>query len=292
MAKLKWAGTAIAGFDLVQRAIRVDSQADEITELFRLTGKACLAYLQNIERKPLTSLVPNKAYFSFINASGKSSRAVNLALFQGEELINKFSDAVLSKNLTNLTSAEITNACYTVAVSLACVVDLTNVGDRQTPGTYFQYLVTHLLTRTLESKPSARVKVKIGEDEVPLTMDLLLNLGPDKPKYHIAIKNSTRERGSEFWAHQRILDKAHEAEKYIGIFIGLAETKLNHRTFNVVEICVPDQWRAYQQYIAKISGVYYLDPPYVYLKLKDKTPNIVVKHFGEFFFDAWGQESF
>jgi hypothetical protein len=114
MAKPKWTGTAIAGFDLVQRAIRVDSQADEITELFRSTGKACLAYLQNVERKSLTSLVPNKTYFSFINSSGKSSRAVNLALFQGEELIDKFSDAVLFKSLTNLTSTEITNACYTI----------------------------------------------------------------------------------------------------------------------------------------------------------------------------------
>jgi hypothetical protein len=73
---------------------------------------------------------------------------------------------------------------------------------------------------------------------------------------------------------------------YIGMFIGLAETKLDHRTLEVVEICVPDQWRAYQEYISKISRIYYLDPPATYLKLGDQPPYIVVKPFGDFFFDA------
>lgn len=73
----------------------------------------------------------------------------------------------------------------------------------------------------------------------------------------------------------------------MGIFVGLAETKLDHTTRKVTEICVPDQWRAYQAYIATISRIYYLDPPNAYLQLNTKQPPIRVKPFGDYFFDDW-----
>ena len=62
---------------------------------------------------------------------------------------------------------------------------------------------------------------------------------------------------------------------------------LDHRLNIVTEICVPEQWRAYQQYVAKISGLYYLDPPIAYLNLAKKKPPLMVKPFGDFYFDAW-----
>jgi len=286
MAKKKRTG-AIADFDLIQKEIKKDARADSVTELFRSFGKANLAYLNQLERKPLTTSISNKQYFSFINAKTKS-RAVNQGSFQDGALMDKFLNAVRSKQIANeLSSEEITRACYTLAVSLACTVDLENPGYKQTPGTYFQYLVTHLLTREFDCAPSERVRVKIGKDEVPLTMDLVLDLGNGKPKYHIAIKNSSRERASEVWTHQRILDTAFQSKKYIGIFAGLAESKLDHRTNDVTEICVPDQWRAYQHFVSRISAIYYLDPPTAYLNLNHKEPPMIVKPFGDFFFDDW-----
>jgi hypothetical protein len=286
MAKQKRTG-AVAGFDHIQKEIKKDARADSMTELFRSFGKANLAYLNQLERKPLTTSIPNKNYFSFVNAKTKS-RAVNQGSFQDGKLIDKFLNAVRSKQtVQKLSSEEITCACYTLAVSLACTVDLENPGDKQTPGTYFQYLATHLLTREFNCAPSERVRVKIGKDEVPLTMDLVLDLGAGRPKYHVAIKNSSRERASEVWTHQRILDKAFRTRKYTGIFVGLAESKLDHRTNVVTEICVPDQWRAYQQFVSRISAIYYLDPPAAYLNLNDKEPPMIVKPFGDFFFDGW-----
>jgi hypothetical protein len=286
MAKQKRTGV-IADFDLIQKAIKKNARADSVTELLRSFGRANLIYLSQLQRQPLTTSIPNKHYFSFVNGKMKS-RAVNENLFQDSASIDKFLKAVHAKQIANELSREaITRACYTLAVSLACTVDLENPGDKQTPGTYFQYLVTHLLTREFNCDPAERVKVKIGKETLSLTMDLVLNLGVRKPNYHVAIKNSSRERASEVWTHQRILDRAFRVKKYIGLFVGLAESKLDHRNDVVTEICVPDQWRAYQQFVSRINTIYYLDPPTAYLNLNAKEPLITVKPFGDFFFDGW-----
>lgn len=286
MAKKKRIG-AVADFDVIQKEIKRDSRADSVTDLFRLFGIANLKFLRSVKRQALTTTIPNKQYFSFIKGRTKS-RAVCQSLFADAVLTDKFLSAAKARQINQvLSSAEITRACYTLVVSLACVVDLENPGDKQTPGTYFQYLVTHLVAREFDCDPSERVKVKIGGDWVPLTMDLVLDLGDGKPKYNVAIKNSSRERASEVWTHQRILDKAFRERKYTGIFVGLAESKLDHRTNVVTEICVPDQWRAYQQFVSHISAIYYLDAPTAYLNLNRKVPPMIVKPFGDFFFDDW-----
>jgi hypothetical protein len=286
MAKIKRTGT-VAEFDLIQKLIKLDARDDRVTKLFHSLGKVTLGYLAQLERRPLLTIIPNKHYFAFYDGKTKS-RPVNIGLFQGSELIERFVNAVLDRKVVeNLSSDEITQACYTFTISLACTVDIQNPGDKQTPGTYFQYLITHLISRELNCSPSERVKVKIGKEEVPLTMDLILDLGEGKPKYHVAIKNSSRERASEVWAHQRILDSAFQEKKYIGVFVGLSETKLAHKTDVVTEISVPNQWRAYQQFVSQITTIYYLDPPDAYLRLNSKEPAMQVKPFGEFFSEPW-----
>ncbi|MCG8347526.1 MAG: hypothetical protein MI924_07065 [Chloroflexales bacterium] len=125
----------------------------------------------------------------------------------------------------------------------------------------------------------------IGDDKVSLTMDLILDIDNNKTKYHVAVKNSTRERASEIWAHQRILDKAFGDNTYTGLFIGLSETKLDHKSNEVTEICVPEQWRAYQQFISSLRAIYYVDIPRAYKNLQQKPPYIVVKQLGEFYYD-------
>lgn len=286
MAKSKRTG-ALAEFDTLQKLIKLDARNDRVASLFLSLGQITLEYLTGLERRPLITVIPNKRYFAFYDGVIKS-RPVNIGLFQGNELIERFVRAVLDRNVSaNLSSNEITQACYTLAISLACTVDLLNVGDKQTPGTYFQYLITHLISRELNCPPSERVRVRIGEDEVPLTMDLILDLGEGRAKYHVAIKNSSRERASEVWAHQRILDRAFQEKKYIGVYVGLSETKLAHKTDVVTEISVPDQWRAYQQFVSQITTIYYLDPPEAYLRLNAKDPPMRVKPFGDFFSEPW-----
>ena len=281
MAKRKWQNTPLAQFDPVQALIKTKPQDDYLNQLFSLLGQSVLGYLDTQERFDLVSKVVGKEYFAF-GTKAKHSRSVNKACFADGDTVANFLEAAKKNDFSGLTSTNITQAAYTLAVGFACVVDLLNPGDKQTPGCLYQYLVTHLLTREFKNQPSERVKVAIGEDSVSLTMDLVIDPGNGQSKYHVAIKNSTRERASEFWAQQHILDEAFPGH-YRGFFFGMAETKLDHRNFEVVEICVPEQWRAYQHYLAKIQSVYYLDPPNLYLSLKGKVGGVDVKPFGEFF---------
>ncbi len=62
----------------------------------------------------------------------------------------------------------------------------------------------------------------------------------------------------------------------------MAETN-KQKDISVVEVCLPNQWMAYQMYIAQMFRVYYFDVPQVYLRLKEKYPFIQVKPFGEFY---------
>lgn len=62
------------------------------------------------------------------------------------------------------------------------------------------------------------------------------------------------------------------------------ETKLDSRTHEVVEICVPDQWLAYQSLLSKIDRIYYFDVPARYQEMTNAFPDLIqVKQFGEFF---------
>jgi len=74
-------------------------------------------------------------------------------------------------------------------------------------------------------------------------------------------------------------------ERFMGTAVLLAETKTDTKKREVVEICLPEQWRLYQLYIAKLKRIYYLDIPRPYEKLGQNFPPLVVKPFGEFFFE-------
>lgn len=116
-----------------------------------------------------------------------------------------------------------------------------------------------------------------------LPTDFVFDLGPDRAKLHLPVKTSTRERVIQVWAHQKIIDGVYGAGRFKGILVILTETKLNLESREVVEICLPDQWRAYQMYIARLERVYYLDVPAKYAALAGGYPNIDVKMLGEFF---------
>jgi hypothetical protein len=119
-----------------------------------------------------------------------------------------------------------------------------------------------------------------------MTMDFLIDLGEKHRKVHLPVKMSTRERVVQAWAHQRLLDAAYGHGVYRGIMVLFSETKLDSRSLEVVEICVPDQWLAYQSLLARMDRIYYFDPPQRYCSLSAQFSKlIVVKQFGEFFIE-------
>lgn len=159
--------------------------------------------------------------------------------------------------------------------------------DRQNkkgPATYFEYFIGHLFAKTLATSPTKRVRLPIGDRHVLMTMDFLFDIGEQHRKIHLPVKMSTRERVVQAWAHQRLLDAAYGDKTYRGIMVLFSETKLDSRSREVVEICVPDQWLAYQTLLAKMDRIYYFDLPERYRTLASVYPEVItIKQFGEFF---------
>jgi len=111
-------------------------------------------------------------------------------------------------------------------------------------------------------------------------------MGTGSRQIHLPVKMSTRERVVQAWAHHRLLDAAYGVGSYRGIMILFSETKLDSKKLEVVEICVPDQWLAYQVLLSKMDRIYYFDVPNAYGELTKRHPEIMpIKNFGEFFIE-------
>lgn len=251
-------------------------------ELYESTDQ----FLSKVSHAPLKSLVPGKDYFAFAK-KGKLSRAVNSNLF-GNYLPKwpKFGKALFSKDFTGFDSDTITRLVYSATLAFCCFIDLTKEGDQKTPGTYFEYLIGHLFAVRLGVNPETSLPVLNLDMKATLPTDFVFNLGESRPKFHLPVKTSTRERVIQIWAHQRVLDGVYGTGRFLGTPVILTETKSDKRKKEVIEICLPDQWRIYQMHIAQLRRVYYLDVPDTYRRLNEVRPAITVKPFGEFFFEA------
>lgn len=245
-----------------------------------------LDFLKRAKRENLRSLIPGKEYFAF-RMGDKLSRAVNAAQFVPDRQSWKaFDSALTNGDFAAFTPEDLTTIIYSVAISFCCYIDLTKSRDQKTPGTFFEYLVSHLFAWRLGVNPTTRIQVLNLDMDTNLPTDFIFNLGKDRPKFHLPIKTSTRERVIQVWAHQRVLDGVFGTGRFLGTPVILAETKTDSVKREVIEICLPDQWRIYQMHIAQLKRIYYLDVPATYLKLNDVFPPIIVKSFGHFFFEA------
>ncbi|KAB2720392.1 hypothetical protein [Brucella intermedia] len=243
---------------------------------------AARSYLSTLNRTPLVSIIPNKKYFMFTDSQrSKSSRSVNESLYLGD-LDRSAIDKVLSCEFDNFSSDDITKIVYTCAISYCCATDILKKSDQKTPGTFFEVLIGHLVARALGVNPEKQISVPTLDLSITLPTDYVFDLGPGKNRLHLPCKISTRERVVQVWAHQRVLDGMHGVARFKGVLVSMAETN-KQEDKSVVEVCLPNQWTAYQMYIAQMFRVYYLDIPQPYVALKDRYPFIQVKQFGEFF---------
>lgn len=242
-------------------------------------------FLNGMEKIPLKSNVAEKKYFSF-GKEKKLSRPINLNIYlEDEKTIVDFINAVKTNDYSKINAENITKACYTIAIGFCSVIDLLKTGDQKTPGTFFEYFIGHLFARKLNISPKKKLEVLNLGMRATLPTDFVFDPGSDKTKIHLPVKTSTRERVIQVWAHQRVLDGVYGVGRFRGILVGLSETKLDSKRHIVTEICLPDQWRLYQMFIAQLSRVYYLDPPKTYSQLNNAFPKITVLPFGNFFFE-------
>ena len=261
-------------------------RSDEVSQMLVDICAESLEYLSATGRQKLHSKVAGKEYFSF-KSSAKLSRPVNKGLFDGDiEAVRRLVKALCEGRTGDLGSEEITRACYTMAMSFSCVVDLEKQGDQKTPGTFFEYMICHMFAKRLGVDPKTRIEVLNLDRPASLPTDWIFDLGVDRPKFHLPVKTSTRERVIQVWAHQRVLDGVYGMGRFLGTLVCLGETKLDHTKLEVTEICLPEQWRIYQMFIAQMSRIYYLDVPSAYKPLSKTFPRIYVLAFGDFFSEA------
>lgn len=243
--------------------------------------EASVHVLESCEHISLESKVAGKTYFAF-SFSGKKSRPVNVALFNNNyvEAFGNFMK-ILEGKRHDLNSEHITRCIYTVAMVCCAAKDVGSRGDQKTPGTIFEWLCASVIEACLKVTPVRALPVlNLGLD-TSLPTDFIFDLGVEKPKFHLPVKTSTRERVIQVWAHQRVLDGVYGTGRFLAMPIILTETKADSTKLEVVEICLPLQWRLYQMHIASLWNVCYLDAPSSYLELDTKFPRIAVSTIGD-----------
>jgi hypothetical protein len=222
---------------------------------------------QHCSKISLTSKISGKDYHSYTFTDDKSARPANSAFFDSNE------KRVLKqwKNFDQLIKPELQNMLYTVTLAPCLARDLFDRNDKKSSATYFEYLIGHLFAKKFGVNPAAQELFTIEGKDVALPTDFLFKT--DSLKIHMPVKTSTRERVIQAWTHQKILN-----EQVIGGFKGMlvvfSETKLDAKTYEVVDIFVPDQWLIYQRYLAKIDNIYYFDLPEKYLQLGAAYPGL------------------
>ena len=227
----------------------------------------------------LISLVPDKKYYSY-SWNDVVARPVNREFFiQEEDDLSRLWESWIRGDIDG---ADFSRLSYTVALTPCLTMELFDRGNKKGPATYFECYIGHMFAKTFGVNPTKRVSLPVHGRSVRMTMDFLFDLGARK--VHVPVKMSTRERVVQAWAHQRLLDSAYGKGEYTGIMVLFSETKLDSRSHEVVEICVPDQWLAYQSLLSKMDRIYYFDLPKRYQDLTDSFPTVIqIKQFGEFF---------
>jgi hypothetical protein len=272
-------------YELLKKETAADAQSAKVAKLLVQLVTAALDFLAlRCVSVPLTSKVPAKTYFSFAvrGKSGKISRPVNKSLFdlgcRGKL------QHLLQGTFEKVPPPERERLLYTIAMSYCCATDLLKEGDQKTPATFFECLIGHLLARVLGVNPRTQVEVlRLEEEGSTLPTDLIFDLGSGKPKFHVPVKISTRERVIQVFAHQRVLNGVLGYGSFRGVLVCLTETKLDHQNREVIEICLPKQWNLYQRFIAPMHRFYYFDVPKKYEALAGGDPPMAVTNFSKFF---------
>lgn len=161
-----------------------------------------------------------------------------------------------------LLQEDLSSILYTCLQSVASVYDLYR-RSKKPPGTFLEVMVGSFAARISGLKRKAHIK--LPKEGYKATTDIVIELQEGGPGLVLPCKMTTRERMVQVFAHQRLLDSVFGEGTYRSVLVCVSETQLDGRTRKVKEICVPTQVEMYQKYLAKLEGLYYLDPPAAYV---------------------------
>jgi len=266
----------------VKQACSADCKSSQagntILELVTVSLRFLVGQCKTID---LVSKVPGKRYFTY-KKGRVFARPANKQFFVGDAgAIKKLWNQWLADRISG---ADFAKLSYTASLAPCLAMELFDRQNKKGPATYFECYIGHLFAKAIGVNPTKRARLPVHGRDVLMTMDFLIDMGKKHRKIHLPVKMSTRERVVQAWAHQRLLDAAYGNGTYRGIMVLFSETKLDSRSHEVVEICVPDQWLAYQSLLARMDRIYYFDIPGRYEALTQQHPDVItIKQFGEFF---------
>lgn len=162
-----------------------------------------LRYLRDeCETVDLNSQVASKHYFSYVQTANRHalSRPVNRAFFQSDQDVIEHQWRHWAAG-EHLNAQEIGTLTYTMAMAYCAASDLFDPNNKKGPATYFERLIGHLFAKALGVNPTMQASLLACGRQVRMTMDFLFDLGRNRPKIHLPVKFSTRERVVQAWAH-------------------------------------------------------------------------------------------
>lgn len=261
------------GYQAVKEACAQSHSSPNTRAIIRDVCRSTLRFLDaDAQLIPLVSRVPNKTYISY-KTDGAVARPANKALFEPDLAI--FDAHWEDWEKGQIAKPDLLRLLYTAALAPCLGMELFDKQNKKGPATFFECFIGNLVATQLDREPTRNARLKIGDAALRLTMDFLFDPTDDKPGLHVPVKMSTRERVVQAWSHQRLLDSAYGDGVYQGLMILFSETKLDSRNLEVVEICVPDQWLAYQTYLAKMDNIFYFDLPDRYARMAAAYPAIM-----------------
>lgn len=172
----------------------------------------------------------------------------------------------------------IDNLLYKLVMSFAVFIDIKKPKSRKTPGTFFEVIMGSVIHSIIpDFERSKHIPLPLAGESI--STDIVFS--KDGMGLVFPIKISTRERVVQPYAHQRILNSVFGEGKYKSVLICANETQRDDKKITTNDICVPGTIKLFQSHLAKLYGIYYLDPPSRYLK-DDVTSLLHVNTIGHF----------
>jgi hypothetical protein len=271
-----------AAYKALKAAAKANMRSAATRAAMRDAVAVSLVFTADTAMAPLVSKVPGKVY-AMITHEGRTSRPINVGLYRSD----LSADALMTTIFSPAEGADpnlLDQCLYTAAMSFPLACDLLGAGNQKSPATFFEIFIAHLAATKFGVNPQTFIDVPTLGEPLRIPTDFIFTLAPNR-RVHMPVKISTRERVVQVWAHQRMLDGMLGAGLFKGVLVCLTETN-KQKEESVVEVCLPNQWAAYQMYIATMSRIYYLDPPVRYLGLRDVYPHIQVWPLSKFLLEA------
>lgn len=254
-----------AGFDTIKKLY--DHGVNPL-DAIRDVGQMALSLIIEHPRRGL-----DKEYIVFGSPDSPEgvTRPIRSDLFipDASEYASAWNAMVSTMGTEDLNVASANAALYTCIQSFAGVYDLYKRGARKTPGTFFEIMVGSLLSEITGSSRGKQVTLNVGGESVTIPTDIYF----EDYNLVVATKTSSRDRIIQPWSHQLLLDRITERIGYppfTSILCLVGEVQLGKTEEKpCYQVCVPNQVKLYQEHVAKLAGLYYLDPPAAYLALHD-----------------------